>query len=297
MSLMDSMNILSKAHPIESEPTTEIAQIGVGEYSPEALLQYCQEFQSQPMYVPQYGFIDPYVPKQWSSVSDTLTALNVESMFPQEQKIDPNRIFTSDIAALKTLGADQARTIKMFKTKFEESITDKGKFGLITAAQNCLLAIKKEEAAIKKNITELRIKQQQQAGMQSANGNGPAQSPYTTGHGFMDDLFKMPMNQTTPPPLNAPYEHVSLDQASSILEGIVSPEDLSATIQYEAMNPTTYVVVGDTDSDTTFETYAENGKLIESYPHTNADIVNIDRESNIATDSMGEKYPIKYRNA
>ena len=268
----------------------------------------------QPLYNVD-GYISPYPTNNWDNTSSTiLNFIDDQGRLPAlEQKLDPNKIYNSDIAALRTLAADQSKITKMFEKRLVESLTDKGKFGLteddviamqaLTSARAAITAINKEQINIKKNIAELKIKQQQNARSGSMMNNGSSDEMSGVGNTFseaknmMDRIFNMPaVTANTTVPANYQAETVSLDRAAEVLVDIIP--DVNELTKYEAQNPTTYVVIGDTDDDISFETYSEDGTLIENYPKPDVDIdINsINREAKTAMDTRLVEYPVKFRN-
>ena len=262
---------------------------------------------AQPSYAIE-GYISPYPTNNWDTSSGILNYVDDTSRLPAlDQKIDPNRIFNSDIAALRALAADQNKIVKMFEKRLTESLVDKGKFGVneddinamqaVTAGRNAIVGITKEQIQIKKNIADIRLKQQQQSGMVQTGGSnvGSGASATSMGKEFMDSVFNLPgrvvdVYQTNPID-TIPSE--SLEQASQLIDDLVP--SVSESVAYESASPTTYVVVGDSDNDAEFETYDSNGNLLPNYPNPSSSIVSIDRDSESAVDSLQIKYPVKFR--
>lgn len=317
-SMFDAMHALHNACPFDSldssvcgvePPSTGFTE---GLYGPDSstFVDKWNEYNAQPRYVPNLdGFIDPFVNGMWGSPTLTIENLHNNQMFGEPEKIDPNRIFSSDLTTLKKIAADQAKLVAVFERKAMEMYTDKGQYGLnedaiaamqaVTSARNVLLAIAKEQAGIKRNITELRIKQQQASAQASgaaptASG-GRGASAFDVGRSIVDNIFNMPASVSEP--VSANYPTMDLNEASDMLESIVSPDSVPDSIRFEQKKPTTYVVVGERDDDYEFKTYDENGEELPDYPMPKSNIPagNIDRESMRATDDLLVSYPIKFR--
>lgn len=249
------------------------------------------------------GHISPYASNNWDTSSGILNYVEDTSRLPAlDQRIDPNRIFTSDIAALRALASDQNKIVKMFEKRLVESLADKSKFGLteddieamqaLTAARSAIVNINKEQINIKKNIADIRIKQQQQSGIPGAPSSGGGMSSMDIGRSIMDNLFDMPGQQ----PIQSTYQAqpVSLDQASAIIDDLVPT--VSDETNYESMAPKTYVVVGDNDEEAEFVTYDSTGQVIPDYPNPTSHIESIDRENANAVDDLLVQYPVKFKN-
>ena len=127
-----------------------------------------------PMYFNYNKFAEPPVSAYFGSSVNAVELLEDPSLVPViDRRVDPNKIFNSDVQSFKTLAADQFRMTKLFEKKLTESLTEKGKIGLtedditamqaLTSARAAIASINREQVAVKKTIAELKIKQQQQA--------------------------------------------------------------------------------------------------------------------------------------
>lgn len=278
-------------------------------YTPLPPSNWQEEFsgiKTNPVLYNMDGYISPYASNNWGGTSTILRTIADESRLPAvSDRVDPNRIFTSDISALRTQAADQMKITKMFEKRLMESLADRGKVGLnendimamqaLTSARASVTAIQKEQIAIKKNIADLRIKQQQQSGGSGTGPTSDGRAPSAIGMGryMLDDIFN---SQATSMPFDnsvndGAYQTMTSDDVATVLDDIV---DASANkhIQYEASSPKTYVVVGETDKENTFVTYDKNGNLLESYPNPESKIVSIDRNANSAMDDLHKSYEI-----
>lgn len=316
MSMLDAFNIVNESKSFETVGEDFVSK-GFETYDmqpvePGVCLDRYDTYVERPRYNANMdGWLSPYASAHWGGTSDIMSALsNGAELGPLVEKIDPNKIFTADIAALRTLAADQQKIIKVFERKLLESLTDKGKFGLteddvaamqaLTSARAAVTAISKEQVGIKKNIAELKLKQQQAAG-----GGGPTvtttgrTSAVDVGRSIMDNIFD---SVTTIIPTQAQenvvanYPSAELDQAAAVLDDIVSMDDVAPVTKYEAENPTTYVVVGESDTDVEFVTKNSSGEIILDYPNPDSKITNVNRESKVAQDELMKTYPIIFKN-
>lgn len=274
-------------------------------------------FKASPSLYNMNGYISPYASNNWGASSECLKSiLDDGSRLPAltETKVDPNKIFNSDIASLKALAADQQRMTKMFEKKLIEGLTEKGKVGLtevdieamqaLTSARSSITSINKEQINIKKNIADLRIKQNQQIKQQNAQSTGGAPtsskgvvSSYDVGRSILDTLFDQPISEPTQNVDSNTYSTVSYDEANTVIDNIISNTNgIDTYTKYESLSPTTYVVMprGGNENDCEFETYTESGELIEDYPKPNSKITTLDKENNVCTDSFLVQYPIKF---
>lgn len=257
------------------------------------------------------GFISPFE-SNWNTPATYMGNIEEIAQFQPVQKVDPNKIFTSDIAALRTLQNDQLKITRLFEAKLKESLTDKGKFGLdesdieamqaLTAARSAIANMSKEQVNIKKNITDIRIKQRQldDAAIKATTGgssDGPQKSGsvYDVGRSILDNIFDTSLPTATTPVAGNFGESVDINTASSMLDNLTSSETMSDYVQFESLQPTTYAVVGASDDEVEFETYDKNGNLLPNYPNPTSKITKVDRQSGNATDEFLVSYPLKVR--
>ena len=315
-SMMDAMGMLnqncpfdgldSSSYGIQPEQTTTWEG---GPYGADTFMDRFREYSAQPRYIPNLdGFINPYVAGMWNTPTTTLDVMFDQQMFGEPDKIDPNRIFSSDIASLKTLAADQAKIVKLFERKVVESLTDKGKFGVneddieamqaLSSARTMLLSISKEQAAIKKNITELRIKQQQAGGPAATAGNtgGRPVSAFDVGRSVLDNIFDVPMggNHYVDGGGGA-FPTADIDEAEKTLNSIVPSSEVPIETQYENEKPQTFVVVDpEGKQQPEYRVFNQDGELMEEYPVPAAPIKekDINRESKVMKTELQESYPV-----
>lgn len=306
MDMSTAFRFMEQTTPMETEqqPTPEMMQ---STYS---------GITSRPVLYNIDGYISPYPSNNWNINAPIFSNLDDESRFPGlETKLDPNKIFSSDLSALKSLASDQLKIKKMFEKNLKESLTERGKVGLteeeilamqaVTSACSAITAIQKEISSIKKNTAELRLKQQQQqqalaqkASMSGQNGETPLPtSNMGIGRSILDDIFAAhgaPVDTSAPMIMSDSIPEVDISRADQLLDELIPSVDPHT--QYEHLNPTTYVMVGETDDDVEYATYAENGDLLPDYPNPTSTVAKIDRDARTAQDDLMEKYPIKFKN-
>jgi len=278
--------------------------------------QYADAFsayKSEPVLYSNMGTMicSPYPEDNWGNVSSIVSMLDEELKLPtKNDNIDPNKIYTQDIAALRTLAADQVRVTKLFEKKLTESLKEKDKFGLnendimamqaLTAARSAVTAINKEQIQIKKNIADIKIKQQQNNNRVMSNAQGvqsnDSPSGYTNssmiGRQIMDDIFNMEGSYVPIDSSNYHAQSTGLEQAEQVLDSLIP---VSQTSVDETANPTTYVVVDSTGNPLGFETYDDNGNLMPEYNNPESSIVSVDTSMGEAEDDLKRKFPIIQR--
>lgn len=322
MSFLDAFNLTQATIPSASDPAYEgtvTPYSPVGRPDDECVWDWEREYnraRSNQIFQNSAvgGFISPYE-AHWSGPVSVMGNLEELVQFQPVNKVDPNKIYNSDIAALRALGADQLKIVKLFETKLRESLTERGKIGLteedieamqaLTAARGNVVSIQNAQVSIKKNIADHKIKQYQleqtdnkTAAKQNDAVGGRPGSAFDVGRSILDNIFESALPR--PSVGNIPTSSVpqatsmSSDSAGSVLDNLLSEASTVPDItRFESLNPTTYVVLGQTDDDARFETYSSDGQLIPDYPNPTARISNIDRESGIATDEYLINYKIK----
>lgn len=250
--------------------------------------------------------LSPYMEDNWSSSSNFIYNMIANGGFAElidNNNIDANKFFSSELSSLRTIASDQTKITKLFEKRLMESLTEKGKHGLteedveamqaLTAARSSLASINKEQVAIKKSIADIKIKQNNITGRDGQTEARKSAAPMDIGRSILDNIFNAstPVNNT---PMQMNYQSTDINSAEKIL-------DNSATIQvdnrlsYESSSPTTYVVLGDTNDDAEYATYSASGEIIEDYPNPVSNIVTIDRDAGIAVDEYLVQYPIKQK--
>lgn len=307
MDLASAFRYMEEVLPEEPEQPTP---------TPEQMQNQYTGFASRPVLYNMDGYISPYPSNNWNVSAPIYSTLDDESRFPGlDNRLDPNKIFSADLTALKTLAADQLKVTKLFEKRLMESLKERGKVGVteedimamqaVTAARSAVTSIQKEQSSIKKNIAEIRLKQQQQQSAQrAAQGGAPSPdgsvnptSNMGIGRSILDDIFAAagtPIDPTEGVQISPTDTAMELDNANRVLDELVP--DVSIEIQYEHLHPKTYVIVGDTDDDVEYATYAENGEYLPEYPTPSSPIVKIDREAKTAQDGLMENYPVKFKN-
>lgn len=316
------MSLLNSLSDMSSYDSFEESYQNIRDYQPtysEPVIPpegWEEEFKDVRTYPSLYsldGYISPVPYLNWGTNSPVMSQMSEEFYnIIGPQRIDPNKIFTSEIQSLRKISADQLRIIKMFEKKFMECMTEKGKFGIteedvlafnaLMAARGQLTNTTKEQVNIKKNIAELKIKQNQAAKATQSSDNGTtnqqSQSVDNIGKSIMDNIFNLNfdnINSAPPQNIQQDYSTISSVDASMILDELIPSNDISSHIQYESLQPKTYVVIGQDSKDIEFQTFSANGELIPDYPNPTTKITNIDKDTGKATDELLVQYPIKYK--
>lgn len=315
MNFLDALNTLESLQPVEQafdrntydpvyQDPTSVPDTGnwAEEY---------KTFKTQPTLYNMDNYISPYPSEHWDGTSQIIASISDEyRMPPLEPKLDPNKIFSNDITAFKNLAADQLKITKMFEKRLMERLADKNAgideetieaLNALTSARSAVTSINKEQVAIKKTIADLKIKQAQNNARNNAASNGDvvgnpnaSMNVNDIGRSVLDSIFDAP---TTSMQVPVDMNYPKMDSSSALIDGLLpNTQQQNQYIQYENSNPKTYVVVGDSDDDFTFETYTQDGELIPDYPNPTTAVTQVDRENKFAVDEMLVQYPLKSRN-
>ena len=265
-----------------------------------------EALKTQPTYYRLNQYISPYASSHWESSSPVLKTLNDEHLIPPlSDKLDPNKIFSSDLTALRATAADQLRIVKVFEKKLLESLNDKNKFGLteedieamqaLTAARNAIASLQKEQVSVKKNIADIRLKQQLNNNTNNGNGySGPADlhsNPNEFGTSVLDALFATASaGQTIPTEAPQVYTTANVDAAADMIDDLIHP---NLNIEKERNNIQTVVVVRDNATEPEFANVDANGNLVDNQEGLpSAKITEFDLVAKNAKDEYGRPYKV-----
>lgn len=268
-------------------------------------------FKSTPVLYNLDGFISPYSSQNWGGTSNILKFVERDERLGNNiDKIDPNKIFSSEMNGLRALASDQQKIIKMVEKKLIESLADQRKTGLtesdidalsaLSTARSTIATITKEQSNIKKNITDIKLKQYQisdnkrneQLSMNTGGNQQRTMSPRgASPTQLLDDLFKSTASANTGNVVGVDYNTPSINP-TELIDSIVS--STSDHLRYESEEPTTYVVVdNDNGGRTSYATYTKDGRLLEDYPNPDEPIKEIDYDAGVAINTLDMRYPIK----
>lgn len=268
-----------------------------------------ERYNHSTMYYNLDGYISPHSYMNWGANSEVATSLIEDCAVPAFlDRLDPNQIFTSDMAELRKLATDQNKIVKMFERRLMESLTAQGKIGLdesdieamqaLTAARSSITSMAKEKTNIKAKIAELKIKQQQVSNASNGStrdGLSP-QNPYAS-RSLLDNIFDIEVNGGSIPtaPANIPVPEID---PMSIPIGSLGEERDTSTTEFEVLKPTTKVLVDPTGDISTAEyvTYDQYGNEIPNYPNTpTVSIKDIDMSTERATNQIDQSFEIVVR--
>lgn len=280
-----------------------------------------KSFKSRPVLYNIEGYFSPYASDSWVRPSSMMSFMDDRTRIPfVENKIDPNKIFTSELNGLRTIEADQTKITKMFERRLMESLTEKGKFGLteedieamatLNACRGTLTSINKEKTAIKKTIAELKIKQaQNNSDSSSAAGTSKPGDVNDFGKFMLDNIFNIPASPqtsalaTTTPPSNGGsipttavnYTPMDDSKARDVIDGIFPT--VSDHVAYERDGVRVCAVYDEPGSDHyVLEAYDKDNNLVPDYEiPADLTIDSMIPETNKAIDNRNREVEVFYR--
>src|SRR5574344_1971293 len=106
MNFVDMFNTIESTQPESEQVDTQLYQPTYTDQQPANWEEAFTGFKTHPVLYNMDGYISPYASGNWGSVSNILKTLDDTSRLPAlSDRIDPNKIFTSDISALRVLAA------------------------------------------------------------------------------------------------------------------------------------------------------------------------------------------------
>ena len=313
---------LNKQHYVSPSPATP-AFYNSFSTSEQSWEDAFKSFKTRPIMYNIEGYCSPYSSDNWTRPSSMMALIDDRTRIPLvEDKIDPNKIFNSELNGLRTIEADQTKITKMFERRLMESLTEKGKFGLteedieamatLNAARANLTSINKEKTNIKKVIAELKIKQAQHAGETSAvTGNGKGGDATDFGKFMLDNIFNIPSTQqpalpaNTSTPTNAEtpvipttainYTPIDDSGARDIIDKVFPT--VSDEVAYERDGVRLCVVYDEPGSDKyTFEARDRDNNPVPGYDiPSDLEITDIIPETHKAIDNRKRELEVIYR--
>ena len=268
--------------------------------------QYFEPTNGLPSLYTNPKYFEPYSSQYFGSSVAVVNAVEDPSFVPViDRRIDPNKIFSSDIQAAKTVTADQTKMKKLFEKRLQESLTEKGKVGLteedvlamqaLTAANNAIVSSINQQVNIKKTIADLRIKQQNQINTVAAGDSAGAtggkygSSPMDIGRTMMDSVFESANKYRSSGMVdfNAPVVD------PSTIDDIVDMPKAGDAIDFESRDIREGVLVrGNRDETAEYVHITSDGQIINDDLNKSNTIVTIDRDKKVAIDSMSREYPL-----
>lgn len=229
--------------------------------------------------------------------------------------IDFKKEFEPDIALFKNLLMDQNKFTESLQKQYNyiqgtkssargvnKQLTDLVEN--ITQARSLSMQLVDKNVQIKKLVAELTMKQRKElGGIGEDDQSGLTDFASSYMRSILDNR-RLAMD-----PSNAEIvdmdEDVLFDELDSVLASeaeensdLARDASVDKYLQYENDNVSVHVSIpkdasGKDDIDNyTFEAYAENGTYIDDYPLPTHSKISVNRSTNIATDTFGNKYPI-----
>lgn len=231
-----------------------------------------------------------------------------------ETLVDFKKEFAPDMALFKNLLIDQNKFTESLQKQYDQLNSVKSTargvnkqmsdlIENITQARSLSMQLTDKNVQIKKLVAELTMKQRKELGLGVTDQDSAITDFANSYMRSMLDNRKMVMD-----PSNADIVDMSddllFDELNSDLDNLGDDEkrdsEVDKYLQYENRKVKVHAYIpkdeqGQDDFDNyQFVAYAEDGELIDDYPLPLHTKLSINRSTNIATDSYGQKYPIDW---
>ena len=227
----------------------------------------------------------------------------------KNEPTDYKKEFETESALLKNLMIEQSRFVESLQKEYDflrssksssrginKNMTDL--ISNITSARSLTTQLVEKQISLKKTIADLTSKERKELN----GGIGDTENLADFASSYLKQMISERQQLLTGG--SSEIGDYSIDEMSNILnENITSdtayedrPDEVEKYLEYEDRNVTIYAYVDQNDnSDYEFVAVDEDGNEIEDYPLPYKNSLSINRSTNIATDTFGQKYPIRWR--
>lgn len=227
--------------------------------------------------------------------------------------VDYKKEFEPEVALYKNLLMEQTKFTESLQKSYDSMMSAKGSARGVTKQATDLVAnintarqlsmqLVKENVNIKKIIADLNIKQQKEFGTGSTEGENMSDFANTYIKKMLDSRHEFAGGDDDPIveeyTEDEIYDQLDLQMASTeqeFADGEEASDFTTKYLEYENRNVEIYVIVNDGDMENyEFEARDENGIIIDDYPMPMHTQLSFNRSTNIAIDTLGQKYPLEW---
>lgn len=227
----------------------------------------------------------------------------------KDEPTDFKKEFETEAALLKNLMVDQSHFVESLQKQYDFLQSNKSSSrGMnknmtdlitnITSGRALTTQLVEKQIALKKTIAELGMKERKEMHGGLTEGENLAD--------FASSYLKQMISERQQLLTGGSSEigDYSVDEMSNILQDNMvagdgyedRPDEVEKYLEYEDRNVTIFAYVNQNDADD-YEYVAidEDGEEITDYPLPYKNKLSVNRSTNIATDTFGQKYPIRWR--
>lgn len=227
----------------------------------------------------------------------------------KNEPTDYKKEFETEAALLRNLMIDQSNFVESLQKEYNFLKSNKSSsrginknmtdlIANITSGRALTSQLVEKQIALKKSIADLTMKERKELSGGLADGENLADF----GSAYLKQILTERHQLLTGG--SSEIGDYSIDEMSSILnDNMISggdyeerPEEVEKYLEYEDRNVTIWVYMNQNDSeDYEYVALDEEGLELSDYPLPLKNTLSINRSTNIATDTFGQKYPIRWR--
>jgi hypothetical protein len=222
---------------------------------------------------------------------------------------DFKKEFETEAALLRNLMIDQSHFVESLQKEYDFLKSNKSSsrgvnknmtdlIESITAARSLTTQIVDKQIALKKSIADLSMKERKEKN----GGLGEGENLADFASSYLKQMISERQQLLTGG--SSEIGDYSIDEMSNLLDDNLNsgegfedrPDEVEKYLEYEDRNVTIWVFMNQSDADDyDFVALDENDEEIPDYPLPYKNKLSINRSTNIATDTFGQKYPIRWR--
>ena len=228
----------------------------------------------------------------------------------KNEPTDYKKEFETEAALLRNLMIDQSHFVESLQKEYDflkssksssrginKNMTDL--IANITSGRNLTTQLVKEQIALKKTIADLSMKERKE--LSGAIG-GDIDNLSDFGSSYLKRLLEERKQLLTGG--STEIGDYSVTEMADILNDNLTigenieerPDEVEKYLEYEDRNVTIYAYIDQNDAENyEFVALDEDGEEITDYPLPYKNKLSVNRSTNIATDTFGQKYPIRWR--
>lgn len=227
----------------------------------------------------------------------------------KNEPTDFKKEFETEAALLRNLMIDQSHFVESLQKEYDFLKSNKSSsrginknmtdlIESITAARALTTQIVDKQISLKKSIADLSMKERKE--MNGGIGEGENLADFASS--YLKQMISERQQLLTGG--SSEIGDYSIDEMSNLLDDNLTsgegfedrPDEVEKYLEYEDRNVTIWVFMNQNDvDDYEFVALDEDDEEISDYPLPYKNKLSINRSTNIATDTFGQKYPIRWR--
>ena len=227
----------------------------------------------------------------------------------KNEPTDYKKEFETEAALLRNLMIDQSHFVESLQKEYDFLKSNKSSsrginknmtdlIANITSGRSLTTQLVEKQIALKKTIADLSMKERKELSGGLTDGENLAD--------FASSYLKQMISERQQLLTGGSSEigDYGIEEMTNILnDNLISdgeyedrPEEVDKYLEYEDRNVTVWVYMNQNDvEDYEYVALDEDGEEIDDYPLPYKNKLSINRSTNIATDTFGQKYPIRWR--